>query len=385
MALQSGRSGARPVSLMIKPVSGACSMRCRYCFYTDVMARRDTAVYPPMNTDMLESVVRRAFQYADGPVSFAFQGGEPTLIGLPFFQELVRLERSYNVRGLPVRNAVQTNGYELSDEMISFFAREGFLLGLSMDGTEEVHDAFRVDPAGEPTFRRVLKTAEQLKSAGVEFNVLCVVTDLAAQRPREVFEALAPYGHIQFIPCLDDLDGAPGPCSLTEAHYLTFLKTTFDLYYKAFMSGRYVSVRNFDNYIGIILGLPPENCAMNGRCGSYFLIESDGGVYPCDFYVLDEWKLGSICEASVARLMASDAMRRFQAQSRVLPERCAACRWRPLCRGGCRRNREPFTDGVPADNRFCESFRMLFEARYDRMKALAEKIQNEHTNRGKRG
>ena len=144
-----GRGGRKPVSLMIKPVSGACNMRCRYCFYTDVMARRDTAIHPPMTTEILETVVRRAFQYADGPVSFAFQGGEPTLIGLPFYQELLRLERSYNVRGLSVRNAVQTNGLELSDEMIAFFAGEHFLLGLSIDGTQTIHDSLRMDPAGE--------------------------------------------------------------------------------------------------------------------------------------------------------------------------------------------------------------------------------------------
>lgn len=364
------RGGPRPVSLMIKPVSGACNMRCRYCFYTDVMARRETPVFSRMSTEVLESVVRRAFQYADGPVSFAFQGGEPTLIGLPFFRELLRLERSYNVRGLEVRNAVQTNGLDLSDEMIAFFAEERFLLGLSLDGIEAVHDAFRVDQAGEPTFARVKETAERLRRAGAEFNVLCVVTDPAAQHPREVFQALAPYGHIQFIACLDDLDGARAPHSLTEEHWLDFLKTTFDLYYKAFMSGHYVSIRSFDNYIGIMLGLPPENCAMNGRCGSYFLVESDGGVYPCDFYVLDEWRMGSLTDISLERLEKSDTARRFREASYPLPETCRTCRWLPLCRNGCRRERDE-----TGRSRWCACLREFFPYAYPRMVKLADHVR----------
>lgn len=362
----------RPVSLMIKPVSGACNMRCRYCFYTDVMAHRGTAVYPRMTPEVLEAVVRRAFQYADGPVSFAFQGGEPTLIGLPFFEELVRLEKTYNARAFPVQNAVQTNGFELSDDMIAFFARERFLLGLSMDGTEETHDSLRVDKDGAPTFARVRRTAERLRDAGAEFNILCVVTDPVARQPREVFRALAPYGHVQFIACLDGLDGERTPYSLSAERYLAFLKQTFDLYYEAFLSGRPVSVRGFDNYVGILLGLPPENCAMGGRCGGYFLVESDGGVYPCDFYVLDEWRMGSVTDAPLERLARSDAARRFVAASLPVPDACRACRWYPLCRNGCRRERDE--TGL---NVWCGVMRAFFAYAFPRMEKMAARIRAE--------
>ena len=137
-----------PLTIMIKPVSGACNLRCAYCFYTDVMARREVAVRPPMSVGALETLVRRAFAYADGSVTFAFQGGEPTLIGLAYFEALTRFERQYNTRGLEVSNSVQTNGFALSDEMIRFFARERFLLGVSLDGTAPLHDALRRDRAG---------------------------------------------------------------------------------------------------------------------------------------------------------------------------------------------------------------------------------------------
>ena len=153
----------------------------------------------------------------------------------------------------------------------------------------------RLDQSGLPTFDRVCTNLNRLIRAGVEFNILCVVNKYVAQRARDVFENLAPYRYLQFIACLDDFDGH---YSLTEQSYLHFLKTCFDLYFEAFQAGRPVSIRCFDNYLSILLGLPPESCAMFGECGQYLLIEADGSVYPCDFYVLDKWNLGNISEVS---------------------------------------------------------------------------------------
>ena len=355
-----------PLTLMIKPMSGACNMRCAYCFYTDVMSRRETAVRPPMSGEALETLVRRAFAYADDSVSFAFQGGEPTLIGLPFFEALMDFEHRYNTRGLTVSNAVQTNGYALSDEMIAFFARENFLLGVSLDGTAALHDALRVDRAGEGTFARVEANIRRLQAAGVDFNILCVVNDAVARHPREVFHALEKYRYLQFIACLDDFSGGQKAFSLTPEHYLFFLNETFDLYAQAALSGKTVSVRAFDNYVGMLLGLPPENCAMGGQCGQYFLIESDGGAYPCDFYVLDEWRLGSALETPFNRLARSPLGARFREVSLVVPEKCRACRWYPLCRNGCRRERDEKT-GL---NRWCGVYQAFFARNYEEMQAL---------------
>lgn len=359
------------VSIMVKPVSGACNMNCRYCFYSDVMARRETAVYPKMSIEALEVLVRRAFRYADGPVSFSFQGGEPTLAGPEFYDALVRFERMYNTRGLPVHNAVQTNGYALSDELIALFARERFLLGVSLDGDAVAHDRMRPDRAGAPTFDRIRDNIARLGAAGVEFNVLCVVNDYVARRPAEVFAALAPFRYLQFIACLDDLDGTKQPHSLTPEGYLHFLKETFDLYERAFFGERPVSVRNFDNYIGILLGVPPENCAMSGACGQYFLVEADGGVYPCDFYVLDSWRLGNVLETPFNRLAASETARRFREESLALPEECRRCKWVRLCRNGCKRERDPQT----GRNRWCACFRSFFEYAAPRMLKIAERMR----------
>ncbi len=345
-----------PLSLLIKPVSGLCNMRCRYCFYSDVMARRETGVRGAMSPETLEMLVRRAMAYAEGNVAFAFQGGEPTLAGLDFYRALVGFQKKYNTRGLRVDNSLQTNALDLSDEMIDFFAREKFLIGASLDGGRATHDALRVDAGGAPTFDRIRRSLECLRARGAALNVLCVVSEPVAERPREVFETLEPYGFIQYIPCLDDFDGGARPFSLTAASYLGFLKTTLDLYLDRIRRGRYVSIRNLDNYVGMLLGDEPENCGMRGRCGQYYLIESDGGVYPCDFSVLDEWRMGNIREASFFALERSETGARFRAESLPVPAKCRACRWYRLCRNGCKRERT-----APGDeNRFCECYREFF-------------------------
>lgn len=362
------------LSIMVKPVSGACNMRCKYCFYTDVMQHRETAYYPRMTLETLETLVRRAIRFADGPISFAFQGGEPTLAGLDFYKALVEFERKYNTRGIPIDNSLQTNGYDLSNEMIEFFAREHFLLGVSLDGDSLAHDRMRIDHAGVPTFTRIQNTLERLECANVDFNILCVVNEYVARRPKETFEALKRYRFLQYIACLDSFDGSRTDYSLTSESYLSFLKQSFDLYYEAFRAGSPVSIRNFDNYIGILMGMPPENCAMNGRCGQYYLIESDGGVYPCDFYVLDEWRLGNIVKTPFNRLSRSETGRRFMENSIVLPEKCRRCKWLRLCRNGCKRERIPET-GL---NRWCDVFSTFLAYAFPRMQEIVQLLRAEH-------
>ena len=362
-----------PITVMVKPVSGACNMRCRYCFYADEMHHRKSSVYPKMTGELLDTMVRRVIRSADSSVHFLFQGGEPTLIGLPFFEQLVRLQRKYNTRGLKISNAVQTNGYDLSDEIIAFFAKEQFLVGVSLDGTDETHDMLRPDAKGLPTSSIVRNTIDRLRAAGVSVNVLCVVNSEVAKHPKEVFSALAPYEYLQFIPCLDGLDGEKRDYSLSSEAYLAFLKTTFDCYHQAYLDGHPVSVRNFDNWVAMLMGMPPENCAMVGRCGPILVIESDGSVYPCDFYALDKWKLGSISEDSLRRMLTSDTEKAFLAESLPVPEACRACRWYGLCRNGCKRERNPET-GL---NRWCSVHSAFFEYAYERMNQMAQQLKRQ--------
>ncbi|MBQ9133071.1 MAG: anaerobic sulfatase maturase [Clostridia bacterium] len=363
-----------PLSIMIKPVSGMCDLRCRYCFYADVSAHRAQAVFGKMSEDTARALIRRACIYADGSITFAFQGGEPTLAGLGFYEKFVSLVREYNTRGLRVAYSLQTNGCGLTDAFCAFLAKHNFLVGVSLDGTRQTHNAARVDAVGEGSYDRVLCGIKLLQKHKVEFNILCVVTEAVAKAPRAVWQALAPYGYIQFIPCIDDFDGGKSVFSLSAKSYGQFLIATFDLYEDAFLHGKPISERRFDNYLSMLLGNMPEHCGMSGQCGLYFLIEADGSVYPCDFYVLDAWRAGSICETSFARLEKSERMTAFRQMSLQKPSVCRDCAWYRLCRGGCRRDREQVLGDALGENRFCESYRMFFTARFERLQGLAKRI-----------
>lgn len=364
-----------PLSIMIKPVSASCGLRCRYCFYADVSGHREVKNYGFMTRETLETLVRRAFAYADGGISFAFQGGEPLLAGLGFYRDFVSFVRKYNTRGLSVGKAVQTNGIELTEEMAAFFAENGFLVGLSLDGTREIHDRYRVDAAGNGTYDRVKRAQEMLEAAGCEYNLLTVVSADIASQPDAVFDAMSRHPYLQFIPLIDGFDGEKGEYSLTPEAYGRFLIRLFDHYEKAWRAGKPVSIRTFDNYLQMLMGGPAEDCGMAGVCGAYYLIEADGGVYPCDFYVLDEWRTGNINTDSFRTLAASERARVFREMSLKKPRECLTCRWAGLCRGGCRRDREPFVDGCFSRSRFCESYRMFFEACCGRMRKMAQSLR----------
>jgi uncharacterized protein len=331
-----------------------------------------------MSEETLENLIKKAFDYASGSATFAFQGGEPTLAGLDFYRKLLEFQKKYNVKNIPVQNAIQTNGYTIDEDWAKFLAENKFLVGLSLDGTRDIHDSLRVDATGKGTFSRVEKTARLFQKHGVEFNILCVVNNFIARSPKKVYDSLKKYGFIQFIPCLDSFDGEKKVFSLTPERYTEFLKVTFNEYYKDFCAGKPTSVRNFDNYIGMLLGRPPENCAMAGVCTCYTVVEGDGSVFPCDFYVLDEWKLGNINEHSFAELIMGEMAQKFVGVSTYRNEECKECHWYPLCRGGCRREREPIIDGTPSLNRFCECYKKFFDACYPKMEEIAINIQRQY-------
>lgn len=363
-----------PITLMVKPASGACNMRCRYCFYSDVTSKREIKDCGIMSRETLEVLVKKALAYAEGNASFIFQGGEPTLAGLEFYRTLLCFQEKYNTKGVNITNSIQTNGYAIDAEWAKFFADNHFLVGLSLDGYRGAHDIVRVDAKDNGTYSKVIRTAELFNKYQVEYNILCVVHKTAAKHPVKTYRALKQYRFLQFIPCMNDFDGTQTEYSLTAKDYGEFLKQTFDLYYEDFMQNRYVSVRTFDNYVGMLMGKPPESCAMNGVCGRYFVAEGDGSIYPCDFYVLDEWRIGDITVDSFVQMEQSETVRQFLESSRHVDEKCRSCQWLRLCRGGCRRDREPFQNGKPRLNIYCESYREFFAYAYERMYKMAQII-----------
>lgn len=360
-----------PLTVMIKPVSGACNMRCAYCFYADETAHRAAGCCPPMAFEALERVIRRTMLFAEQRATFVFQGGEPTLAGLSYFEQVVRLQRQNNPRQIAVNNVVQTNGLILQDALIDFFVRERFLIGVSVDGCREIHDQNRLDARGKPTYDRVMANIQRLKDAGAAYNILCVLTDEVARRADAVLDALIPHRYLQFIPCMDPIDGASAP-ALTADAYARFLARSFERYEALFFAGPPLSIRFFDNLVNMLCGHAPESCAMCGHCGLAPVIESDGSVYPCDFYALDEWKLGNILEMPLRRILSGPKALQFVTRSMDVPEECRQCLWYSLCRNGCYRER----DGQTHQSCHCDAMRRFFSAYFPRLERIAQAVSS---------
>ncbi len=359
------------LNLMLKPASSACNLRCAYCFYADEARNRRVSDYGIMPWPVAQSVIDKAMEAAEGAVSFLFQGGEPVLAGMDFYRRFTEYAESRRPEGLAVQYAIQTNGTLLDQEWCTFFAENHYLVGLSLDGDMDCHDRFRRDGAGKGSFERVMNAARLLEQSGVEYNVLTVVTGYLAERIDSVFPALCKGGfHFQqYIPCLDPLGEERGKrdYSLSPAGYEAFLKKLFDLWYGELEQGRYWSVRYFDNLVWMLMGNCPAQCSMVGRCMPQYLVEADGSVYPCDFYGLDEYRLGNICKDSWQELDRERARTGFAEASAQVPAACGACRWYGLCRNGCRRERLPEGE-QPGRNYYCQAYVGFFEYAWPRLR-----------------
>mgnify|MGYP005756809157 CR=1 FL=1 len=363
-------------TVLIKPVSGSCNMNCDYCFYCDEMEKRNTSSYGMMSEKTLKNLIRKSMHQAREEICFAFQGGEPVLRGISFYEKAVELEQRFNINQVRVMNTIQTNGFALNDEWCRLFKRHNFLVGVSVDGNREIHDRYRHDRAGGPTYEKVRENIRKLDEYGVEYNILTVVTAQTAEQIEEIYHEYRRSGwkYQQYIACLDPLCEEKGKreYSLTPELYGEFLIRLFRLWDKDWKKGRAPVIRQFENYIGILMGYEPEACEQRGVCSVQCVAEADGSAYPCDFYVLDEYRLGNYNSDTVEELMESQHAVRFVRESLKIDPECTACKWYFLCRGGCRRNRIRTGNGGAYRNYFCESYRMFFEKCSKRMNEIAQ-------------
>ncbi len=370
-----------PASFLIKPASSSCNLRCNYCFYHSVAENRNVNSHGIMNNETAEVLVKKALEYADASCTFAFQGGEPTIAGLDYFRNFVALVSKYNTKKIHVNYVLQTNGLLIDDQWADFLARNKFLVGLSIDGPKDNHDRYRIDANGKGSFSKAINASNLFNKFNVEYNVLCVINSYVANHADKVYNFFKRNGfkHLQFIPCLDPLKEEPGmhDFSLTPEKYTLFLKNIFDQWYDDIMRGEIISIRYFENLISMILGNPPEACSMVGFCLSYFVMEANGGVYPCDFYVTDEWYLGSILDNDFTSLKDCQKSREFTEVSKHIDSACLNCEWNQLCRGGCRRNREPFKDQHPTLNYYCRTYKEFFDYAGDRFFKLARMLSHD--------
>ena len=255
-------------------------------------------------------------------------------------------------------------------------------MGLSLDGPKDLHDRNRLDAQGRGTFQRVMRSAALLAKHGADFNILTVVTSETARHIRSVYQffARSGFGYQQYIPCLDPLEEQRGssPYSLTPEKYGKFLKTLFDLWYRDLQAGKFIYIRYFENLLGMLLGGHPESCGMSGNCMIQNIVEADGSVYPCDFYCLDKWKLGNIREDDFASMAENQTASAFLAEAkREMPD-CKGCKWYFICRGGCRRDREPMEENAPVKNYFCSAYQEFFEYAMPRLQEVAANISRGH-------
>lgn len=363
------------LSLLIKPASGNCNMRCRYCFYADELDNREIRSYGKMSVDTMHTIVDKAMEYGDYECTIAFQGGEPTLAGLDFYRELVAYVTAHeNPKKLKIHYALQTNGYLINEEWAAFLGENHFLVGVSLDGLKEIHDRYRLDAAGKGTYQRVISAIRLLEKHQVEYNILTVVTAATARNGQKIYNYFKKnhFGYQQYIECLDPIGEEPGQheYSLTPEKYGEFLKSMFDAWYLDMRSGTYVYNRYFENLMMIMAGQQPESCNMRGVCGKQWVFEADGSVYPCDFYALDQWCLGNINKNSFEEMDQKRDELGFIQWSMRRQEDCQKCRWFGLCRNGCRRNREPVTAEHTNRNYFCKSYQMFFEYAYPRLEEI---------------
>ncbi len=359
--VEADASAPRIESLLIKPASALCNLDCEYCFYLDREADPyDSSRARIMTLETLCRLVEGYLAYSFPDSAFAFQGGEPTLTGLDFFQSLVEIQKRTGRPGQVVSNSIQTNGTLLTSAWCKLFREYRFLVGISLDGPEDVHDVYRVNKARRGTWRAVMDAVALLQRERVDFNVLAVVSQANVRRGAEVYRFFRGAGidFLQFIPLVEFApDGRPEPYSVSGDEYGRFLCDVFDLWWP---ERRSVRIRHFDNIAEALAGQTPGTCTMRQSCDSYAVVEYNGDVYPCDFFVEAGWKLGNIHTDTWPELAQRTRRRDFASRKLEPHPECTACSYFPLCRGGCPSNRHaPRHDFADLDP-LCAGYKMIF-------------------------
>ncbi len=378
-----------PFHLMAKPAGPACNLECSYCFYLKKSGLFAPGARCRMDEATLDRFVRDYIASQDTPVvTFTWQGGEPTLLGLAFYERAIALQRRH-AGGKRITNALQTNGTLLDDDWGRFLHENDFLVGVSLDGPRELHDRHRRDRRGTSCFDDVLRGIEVLRRHRVEFNLLTVVAAANARHPQVVYRFLRKTGatFFQFIPLVERADSAAGDiAAVPEVHqasaasvsaeaFGTFLCGVFDEWIRRDVGRIYV--RDFDVMLGLWSGLPSSLCVYAETCGQALAIEHNGDVFSCDHFVYASHRLGNLHATPLAQMAHSRFQQRFgSAKAEAVPPSCRRCPWWFACHGGCPKHRFAFTvEGEPGLNHLCAGFQRFF-AHIDRpMKRMAQLLR----------
>ncbi len=354
----------KSLTLLIKPASGLCNMNCGYCFYRTASEGRENRI---MSKETVDILLKKVSDYGPAGLTVIFQGGEPTLAGLQFFEYFT--EQAKKRIKADIFFSIQTNGTLIDNKFADFFARNDYLVGISLDGNRKTNDRYRVDKHGESVLPATLSAINALKKRNVMFNILSVTDNENAADIDSTYAYFKKHGFydLQFIPYVDEYDGI----SLSPEAYEAFLKRIFDLWYEDFDPDDFIQIRHIDNYLDIIAGFPPENCAMCGTCGHYYVIEANGDIFPCDFYCKEEFKIGHITDEKPFEI--NEKHKKFIEESILIRPQCAECKYQYLCRGGCKRDRiNGFTE-----NKYCKAYYNFFEYSIDRLKNAVKELSDD--------
>jgi len=351
----------RITSLLIKPASAVCNLDCAYCFYLD----READPYKElparrMTFETLEQLVDSYLFYSHPQSSFAFQGGEPTLAGLAFFEKLVEFQKRYGRNGHQISNSMQTNGILLDENWCRHFREYEWLIGLSMDGPPEINDRYRYHKDGRASGQRVLQSLELLQKHGVQFNVLCVVSKANVGKARELYRFFKRLGveFLQFIPLAEfDANGAPLEFTISAEEYGRFLVELFDAWWP---DRRSMHVRFFENIMESLAGHKPSTCTMHETCDSYVVVEYNEDVFPCDFFVEKDWRLGNIMIDSWSEIARRPRRYGFAAKKTLVHPECQVCEYQTICHNGCPKLRNGPRRQFEDLDYFCRAYKAIY-------------------------
>lgn len=381
---------------MVKPIGSACNLDCNYCYYRD-----KSEIYggkmPRMSEEMLEEYIKQYIRDASQQhITFCWHGGEPLMAGLPFFRKAMELQQKY-CGDKEIENTIQTNGIMLNEEWCDFLHDNDFLVGISLDGPQDIHDAYRKDCTGAPTFTRVMRGVELMARKNVQYNLLSTVNRHSEGRGLEVYKFLRSIGHyVQFLPVVeyvrmrdtegkrplivspDEENAVEAPWSVSAEGYGQFMCDVFDEWVRFDVGHTFVQL--FDVVLANWCGVQPALCSFCETCGDGLVVEHNGDVYSCDHFVYPEYKLGNIKDKTIAQMYASDEQQAFGRDKReALPLECKRCNYYFLCKGECPKHRFGYAaNGEPYKNVLCQGYKTFFRhsdpyMRY--MKTLIEKGQ----------
>jgi len=389
----------RPFSLMAKPASYQCNLRCDYCFYVgkkNAVIPHGDRVLKHMTDEVLRAFIKNYIAATVGDdVAFVWQGGEPTLAGIEFYTQALAYQQRY-AKGKRITNSIQTNGVLIDERWARFLSANHFLVGVSLDGPARLHNIYRTASSGRPVFDKVINAIELFKQYNIDYNVLAVVNNETAQAPLEIYRFITQdvgAQYVQFIPAVEQtLSGhgeliyptAVGETMLTSwsvsgKAYGDFIIALFDYWVRHDVGSVYVQL--FDNALAAWSGVMPSLCVMQPTCGQSLVAEQNGAIYSCDHFVYPEHKLGNLLSGNLAAMAGGKQQRQFGQRKANVAKPCLSCEYRFACHGGCPKHRIHRVEGQ-WHNHLCDGYRAIFSHIAPYMAFMANELANQRPPAG---